>query len=118
MSRRVEREHGPVQAHHHTVVAPGDSFDRWHHVTCREFSLTECRRLADQAFQASISIRNFGPLVINDIWSSTSAADRIRVMRSASDVRRDPRDYFMLWLTLHGEVGFRCWPRGYRMRIA
>ncbi|WP_166299427.1 helix-turn-helix domain-containing protein [Bradyrhizobium sp. 2S1] len=89
-----------------TLVAPGDSFDRWHHVTCREFSLTECRRVADEAFAASISIRNFGPLAINDIWSSTPAADRIRVVRSASDVRRDPRDYFMLWLTLRGEVGF------------
>jgi len=96
-----------VQVHHHTVaVRPGDSFDRWHHVTCREFSLTECRRLADDAFQASIAIHHFGPLVINDIWSKTAAADRIRVMRSSGDTRKDSRDYFMLWLTLHGEVSF------------
>jgi AraC-like DNA-binding protein len=99
-----------------TLVAPGDSFDRWHHVTCREFSLTECRRVADEAFQASISIRHLGPLAINDIWSSTPAADRIRVMRSASDVRRDPRDYFMLWLTLRGEVSFAQGGRDVRMR--
>ncbi|MGN1288609.1 MAG: helix-turn-helix domain-containing protein [Bradyrhizobium sp.] len=100
----------------HTLVAPGDSFDRWHHVTCREFSLTECRRVADEAFAASISIRHFGSLAINDIWSSTPAADRIRVKRSASDVRRDPRDYFMLWLTLRGEVGFAQGGREVRMR--
>ncbi|MGY4474378.1 AraC-like ligand-binding domain-containing protein [Bradyrhizobium sp. USDA 3364] len=99
-----------------TLVAPGDSFDRWHHVTCREFSLTECRRIADEAFAASISIRHFGPLAINDIWSSTPAADRIRVMRSASDVRRDPRDYFMLWLTLRGEVSFAQGGREVQMR--
>jgi AraC-like DNA-binding protein len=88
------------------VVGPGDGFDRWHHVTCREFSLTECRRIPDGEFQASISIRNFGPLIINDISSSTPATDRIRVVRSTGAVRKDPRDYFMLWLTVSGEVIF------------
>lgn len=105
-----------MQAPGYTVVLPGDSFDRWHHVTCREFSLTECRRLADDAFRAEISIRNFGPLVINDIWSSTSTADRIRVIRSADDIRRDSRDYFMLWLTLRGEVAFTQDGRDAQMR--
>lgn len=88
------------------VVRPGDCFDRWHQVTCREFSLTECGRVADGEFQASISIRNFGSLTINDIWSSTPGTDRIRVIRSAADVRKDPRDYFMFWLTVGGEVVF------------
>ena len=106
-----------MQAHHHTVaVQPGDSFDRWHHVTCREFSLTECRRLADRAFEASIAIHYFGPLVINDIWSRTADADRIRVMRSPGDIRRDTRDYFMLWLTLSGEVSFAQNGRDAQMR--
>ncbi|MBR0697287.1 helix-turn-helix domain-containing protein [Bradyrhizobium lablabi] len=98
------------------LVEPGDSFDRWHHVTCREFSLTECRPVANEEFQASISIRNFGSLVINDIWSSTPAVERIRVIRSPSDVRRDPRDYFMLWLTLRGEVTFTQSGREAHMR--
>lgn len=98
------------------VISPGDGFDRWHQVTCREFSLTECRRLADDQFQASVSIQQFGALAINDIWSATSAAERIRVVRSAQDIRRDPRDYFMFWLTLGGEVVLAQNGREARMR--
>ena len=98
------------------VVRPSDCFDRWHQVTCREFSLTECRRVADDEFQASISIRNFGSLTINDIWSSTPGSDRIRVSRSAGDVRKDPRDHFMFWLMVGGEVVFAQNGRAAHMR--
>jgi AraC-like DNA-binding protein len=98
------------------AVRPGDGFDRWHQVTCREFSLTECRRVEDKNFQASVSIQNFGPLSINGIWSSTPAADRIRVVRSSKDIRRDPRDYFMFWLTVSGEVVLAQNGREARMR--
>lgn len=88
------------------AVKPGDCFERWHQVTCREFSLTECRRFADDEFRASISIRNFGTLMVNDIWSSTRAQDPIRVTRSLSDIRQDSRDYFMLWFVIGGETVF------------
>lgn len=98
------------------VVKPGDCFDHWHQVTCREFSQTECRRIAREQFRARISIRTFGALVINDIWSSTAAGDHVHVTRSPGDIRKDPRDYFMLWLTIGGEVVFAQNGRDVRMQ--
>lgn len=86
-----------------TAVRPSDGFDHWHQVTCRDFSRTECRR-APQAFRARVAIRRFGPLAVNDIWSTTSQDERIHVTRSPQDIRKDPRDYFMLWLSLGGET--------------
>ncbi|HEV2572755.1 MAG TPA: helix-turn-helix domain-containing protein [Beijerinckiaceae bacterium] len=86
-----------------TAVRPGDGFDHWHQVTCRDFSRTECRR-APQAFRARVAIRRFGALHINDIWSATRDGERIHVTRSPQDIRKDPRDYFMLWLSLGGET--------------
>lgn len=88
------------------VVKPSDCFDHWHQVTCRDFSLTECRRLADHEFHARICIRKFSSLMINDISSSTRTPERIRVTRSLHDIRKDPRDYFMLWLAIGGETIF------------
>ncbi|MDT2022515.1 helix-turn-helix domain-containing protein [Methylocella sp. CPCC 101449] len=86
-----------------TAVKPSDGFDHWHQVTCRDFSRTECRR-TPQAFRARIAIRRFGALHINDIWSATPDSERIHVTRSPQDISKDPRDYFMLWLSLGGET--------------
>lgn len=98
------------------VVKPTDSFDHWHQVTCRDFSLTECRRIPDHQFRAQIAIRDFGSLKVNNIWSRTSPDQLICVERSESDTRRDPRDYFMLWLTLGGEIVFTQGGRTARMK--
>ncbi|MDH7794687.1 MULTISPECIES: helix-turn-helix domain-containing protein [unclassified Beijerinckia] len=87
-----------------TAVKPSDGFDHWHQVTCRDFSRTECRRAPHHAFRARIAIRHFGALAINDIWSATPEDERICVTRSPHDIRKDPRDYFMLWLSLGGEA--------------
>jgi len=88
------------------VVKPTDSFDHWHQVTCRDFSLTECRRIPSDRFRAQIVIRALGDLKASDIWSHTAPGQSIRVERSLSDTRKDPRDYFMLWLALRGNVTF------------
>src|SRR2546430_470467 len=98
------------------VVKPGDCFDHWYQVTCRDFSRTDCRRVADHEFRARITIRNFGELRINDIWSSTRAPERIHATRSLDDIRMDPRDYFMLWFTLGGETIFAQNGREARMQ--
>ena len=89
-----------------TVVNPGDSFERWHQATCRNFSLTKSSRPAGGNFNARVSLRDFGRLALSEIFSSTSADTPIRVTRSAADIRRDPRDYFMLWLALGGTTSF------------
>ncbi|MBR1220767.1 helix-turn-helix domain-containing protein [Bradyrhizobium sp. U87765 SZCCT0131] len=88
------------------AVRPDDGFAHWHQVTCRDFSTTECRRVPDRGFRARVAIRPFGPLTINDIWSTTAPETPIQVTRTAADIRRDPRDYFMLWLPLAGDAVF------------
>ncbi len=97
------------------VVKPDDGFDHWHQVTCRDFSLTECRRVPDRFFRAQVAIRDFGALKVNTIWSQTAPDQRICVERSAIDTRRDPRDYFMLWLAMKGEIVFAQGGRVARM---
>ncbi len=97
------------------VVKPTDSFDHWHQVTCRDFSLTECRRTPRDFFRAQITIREFGALKVNKIWSHTLPEQHICVERSASDTRKDPRDYFMVWLALKGEIVFAQGGRVARM---
>ncbi len=99
-----------------TAVRPGDCFDHWHQVTCRDFSVTECRPVPDRHFRAEVTIRTFGSFAINDIWSSTPAENRIRVTRGPADIRRDPRDYFMLWLALEGEAALAQNGREARMQ--
>jgi AraC-like DNA-binding protein len=87
-----------------TAVKPGDGFDHWHNVTCRNYSLTECRKASDGRFSAHIEIRKIGALAISDIAAETLPGNTIAVSRSAADIRKDPRDYFMLWLMLDGQV--------------
>jgi len=89
-----------------SVVEPGDGFERWHQVTCRSFSLTESNRIPDSHFCARVLLRQFGPLAFSEIWSSTLADSLIRITRSSHDIRKDPRDYFMLWLALGGRTAF------------
>lgn len=85
-----------------TAVKPGDSFDRWHDVTCRQFSRTECVTAANHDFRARITVRQFGELSLNTIWSSTRHDQAIRVTRRSTDIRKDQRDHFMLWLMIAG----------------
>jgi AraC-like DNA-binding protein len=89
-----------------TVVKPGDSFEHWHQVTCRNFSLTESSRPSAKEFCAQVSLREFWRLGLSEISSSTPSDRLVRVTRSPSDIRRDPRDYFMLWFGLGGETAF------------
>jgi AraC-like DNA-binding protein len=89
-----------------TAVKPGDGFDHWHQVTCRNYSMTESRRLPDRHFRARVSLRHFGPLLISDLSSATTDDDLIRVTRSQTEIRRDARDNFILWLPIDGETVF------------
>lgn len=86
------------------AVKPGDSFEHWHDVTCRQFSHTECSKMALQHFQARVTIRQFGGLALSNIWSATQDGERIRVSRRAADIRKDQRDCFMLWLMKDGHA--------------
>ena len=99
-----------------TLVEPGDRFAHWHDVTCRRYSLTECRPVADAHFRARVAVREFGPLRFNEISSATPADDLIRVSRGPDQIRRDPRDDFFLWLALEGRTDFAQAGREVRLR--
>lgn len=53
------------------AVKPGDSFEHWHEVTCRQFSQTECSQIARHQFQARVTLNSFGGLGLSSIWSAT-----------------------------------------------
>jgi AraC-like DNA-binding protein len=89
--------------HNTEAVKAGDSFDQWHQVTCRNYSLSECRRVSDHPFRAQITSRTFGALALSDGYSLSP--DLIRLSRGSADIRKDPRDHFMLYLVLRGEIG-------------
>lgn len=89
----------------HIAVRPEDSFEHWHQVTCRRFSRTESRAPTGGHFRANVSIRDFGDLVLNDIWSVASGETLVQVVRRSSDIRADQRDCFMYWLMLDGSAG-------------
>ncbi|MGJ4887846.1 helix-turn-helix domain-containing protein [Bradyrhizobium sp. HKCCYLR20261] len=100
-----------------SAVTPKDGFEHWHQVTCRDYSLTECRRpISDRHFSAQISTRQFGDLVLSETSSSTPADNLIRITRGADEIRKDPRDHFTTLLIVRGEAAFVQDDREARMR--
>ena len=87
-------------------VNPGDGFERWHQVTCRNYSLTECRPVPDSAFDASVVVRPFGGLAISRIGSTVRGGARLCVTRGSDEIRRDQRDDYFLWLAREGAILF------------
>lgn len=86
------------------IVGANDCFELWHQVTCRNYSRTEYRRPPSGPFEGQISARQFGALTVSDV-SSTVPECRLEVIRSSAEIRRDPRDHFMLFLVCRGEIG-------------
>lgn len=78
-----------------------DGFEWWHHVTCRNFSLSDCDK-PSSPFRARIASRQFGPLAISD--ASSVGAESIVMKREPVHIRADQRDHFMLYLVLEGRV--------------
>jgi AraC-like DNA-binding protein len=90
----------------HNIVAARDSecFERWHELTCRNYSFTEYRRPVTGPFRGRIAARRFGALTVSDVWSSFSDCG-VEVVRGTGEIRKDPRDHFMLYLICTGNVG-------------
>jgi AraC-like DNA-binding protein len=86
------------------IAAAGesDSFEYWHEVTCRNFSTTNYRRPVKGPFRGRISTRQFGALTVSDI-SASFAYYKVQVTRGSAEMRKDPRDHFMLYLISRGE---------------
>lgn len=80
----------------------GDGFDYWHHVTCHNFSLSQCKRPAGREFRARIASRPFGPLAMSD--ASSPQAEGISMTRGRAEIRADERDHFMLYLVRDGRI--------------
>ena len=88
----------------YTAVNTGDGFERWHHATCRQYSVTQCKNVVEQNFRARISVREFGALKLHDYLSVTPPDDLITVTRREADIRKDHRDHFQLWVMLDGHT--------------
>jgi AraC-like DNA-binding protein len=85
-----------------TTVEAGDSFEHWHQVTCRDYGLSEFHHTSDNSFRARISSGSFSALALTEASSNSGAA---RLIRDSGDIRKDPRDHFMLFLVTHGGIG-------------
>jgi AraC-like DNA-binding protein len=85
------------------VIGADTCFERWHEVTCRNYSTTEYRRPLSGPFKGRISARQFGALMVSDV-SSFLPDCRLEVIRSSAEIRHDPRDHFMLFLVCRGEI--------------
>ncbi len=83
-------------------VEADDTFEHWHHVTCRNYAVSEFRRQSDNPFNARIAFRAFGQLALTDASSDMGAA---QLIRGTAEIRRDPCDHFMLFLVTGGEIG-------------
>lgn len=79
-------------------VLPDDTFERWHQVTCRNYSVTECRPVRDSAFSAEVKVRPFGELAISRISSQVGPDVDLKVTRGHREIRRDYRDDFLIWI--------------------
>jgi AraC-like DNA-binding protein len=84
------------------VIGADACFERWHEVTCRNYSITEYCRPPSGPFKGRVSARQFGALTVSEVTSSIPDC-RLEVIRGSAEIRRDPRDHFMLFLTCRGE---------------
>jgi len=80
-----------------------DSFERWHEVTCRSYSVSRPQRDSKDVFRVRLSSRPFGALALTE--GRTISTGATRLIREPAEIRRDHRDQFVLFLVLDGEVG-------------
>jgi len=84
------------------AVKIGDGFDDWHRATCRNFSMSECRGDSRALTGAQMSAQQLGPI---SLTSSTSTFfTPVDLVRGSTEIRKDPRDHFMLYLVRRGTV--------------
>ena len=93
----------PQSSEFSTVNGDG-GFDAWHHQTCRIYSVTECPVSQKREFQGSFTAHKLGELLVGDVHAR-SQDGHLPLIRNETDIRRDPRDYFMLFVSLNGELG-------------
>ena len=85
------------------TVEMTDSFDQWHQVTCDSYSVSRPQRDSTDLFRVRLSSRAFGAFAITE--GRTVSVGSTRLIRGAAEIRRDPRDQFVLYLVMAGEVG-------------
>ncbi|WP_245840690.1 helix-turn-helix domain-containing protein [Puniceibacterium sediminis] len=75
-------------------------------MTCRNFSTTECGIAKKREFTGSVRSWRSGALGFGDV-AAKSADRHLSLVRSASDIRMDPRDHIMVFLSLKGKLGMK-----------
>jgi AraC-like DNA-binding protein len=84
------------------TIRKGGGFDDWHNATCRSFSMSECKGDTGAVFNSQMEFQKLGPL---SLTTSTSTFFKpLDLVRGATEIRKDPRDHFMLYLVLRGAV--------------
>lgn len=88
------------------TVRPDDSFDYWHQVTCRNYSVTNCRAVPDKDFSGQVASQQIGGLAFSDISSRIGGGRELVIKREPVHIRRDGRQEVFLWLCHGGSIGF------------
>jgi hypothetical protein len=89
----------------HNIIGASHCFEQWHYATCHNYSITDYRWTRQGPFWGHISARSFGALTVSQLASFTYEF-RVEVIRGSAEIRRDPRDHFMLLLVYCGAMGF------------
>jgi AraC-like DNA-binding protein len=79
-----------------------DTFERWHEVTCKSYSVSRSQRDSKDVSRVRLSSRPFGALALTEGWTISTGATRL--IRGPAEIRRDLRDQFVLFLVMGGEV--------------
>lgn len=79
-------------------------FERWHHATCRSYSRTECLGPINPEFAGHIALKKVGKLTISPIHAEVPDTELV-IVRREREIRKDPRDHFMLYIVQAGSVG-------------
>ena len=87
------------------IAGSSQCFEQFHHATCQNYSDTDYRWIKQTEFKGAISTRSFGALTVGEL-SSFAPDCRVEVRRGSAEIRKDPRDYFMLVLAHRADVGF------------
>ena len=80
------------------------SFEEWHHVSCREHSITHLTTVAPSRFQGQLSTRRLGRFV--EGYERLDANEPIAVERDRRAIAKDREHPFVLFAVLAGDVVF------------
>jgi AraC-like DNA-binding protein len=83
-------------------VSETDSFEYWQQAICKNYSISEFQRDSGCTFSAKITAHAFGSFLLTD--ASSSSIGITTLIRGPIEIQQDPRDHFMLFFVIDGEI--------------